>query len=124
MKDRSGTQRGLAALATYCLVSGPSFFALLQLCERCGMDNAYLGEVFLGLIVTFMGLLFALTWLVAARREGQRGFMVGIVPGLAVAVVIVVVGVTRMLFPPALSTVELVLLTAGAAATVVMSRTG
>ncbi len=69
-----------------------------------------------------MGLLFALTWLVAARREGRRGFTVGIVPGLAVAAVIVLVGATRLLFPPALSTVELVLLVAGTAATVAMSR--
>jgi Na+/proline symporter len=123
MQGGSGTQRGLAALATYCLVTGPSFFVLLQACERCGMDNAYLGEVFLGLILSLMGIVFGLTWLVAARRGGRRGLAVGAVPGLAVAAVILSVGATRTLVPPALSLLELILLLAGAVATIVMSRT-
>ncbi len=86
------------------------------------MDNAYLGEVFLGLILILMGGLLALTWLVTARREGRRGFAAGAVPGLASGAVIVVLGATRMFVPPALSAIELVLLSAGAAVTVMLSR--
>lgn len=123
MDDPYRTPRGLAALATYCLLTGLSFFALFRLCERCGMDNAYLGEVFLGLIVTLMGALLALTWLVVGRHEARRGVVVGAVPGVAVAALIVALGATRILFPPALSVIELVLLAAGGAATVAMSRT-
>jgi len=122
MNDRSGTPRGLAALATYCLFVGASLLMQLQLCERCGMDNAYLGEVFLGLILLLMGVVFGLTWLVIARREG-RGFAIGAIPGVAVAAVILAVGTTRTLLPPALSVMELLLLIAGVIATLVISRT-
>ena len=88
------------------------------------MDNAYLGDVFLGLILILMGGLLALTWLITARREGRRGFAAGAVPGVAFGAVIVVLGATRMFVPPALSVVELVLLLAGAAVTVMFSRSG
>lgn len=124
MKDRSRTHRGLAALSAFCLASGASFLLLLQLCERCGMDNAYLGEVFLGLIIVFMGVLFGLAWLVTARREGLRGLAAGAIPGLAVGAVIVVIGATRTLVPPALAPIELLLLIAGGIATVLLSRIG
>lgn len=112
----------LAALAMYCLISGGSFLLLLQLCELCGMDDAYLGEVFLGLILLLMGLVFALTWLVTARREGRRGIAAGAVPGIAFAAVIVSLGATRVFVPPALSAIELVLLIVGAVATIALSR--
>jgi hypothetical protein len=94
------------------------------MCERCGMDNAYLGEVFLGLILILMGGLLGLTWLVTARREGRRGFAAGAVPGVAFGAVIIALGVTRSFVPPALSAIELVLLFAGAAITVMFSRSG
>ena len=69
-----------------------------------------------------MGLVFGLTWAVVARRQG-RGFAVGTIPGIAVAAVIIAIGVTRTLVPPALTVMDLLVLTAGAVATVVMSRT-
>jgi hypothetical protein len=122
MKDRSRTHRGLAALATYCVAIGASLLLLLRLCERCGMDNAYLGEVFLGLILILMGGLLALAWLVTARREGRRGFAAGAVPGVAFGTAIVVLGATRTFVPPALSAIELLLLFLGGAVTVMLFR--
>lgn len=122
MKDRSRTHRGLAALATYCLISGASFLLLLRICERCGGDNAYLGELFLGLILLLMGLVFGLTWFVTARREGRRGLAAGAVPGVAFGAVIVALGATRMFVPPALSVIELLLLAVLGAMTVAFSR--
>ena len=86
------------------------------------MDNAYLGEVFLGLIIAFMGLLFGLMWLITARREGLRGLAAGGLSGLAVGSVVVVIGATRTLVPPALSPIELVLIAAGFASTVLLAR--
>lgn len=86
------------------------------------MDNAYLGEVFLGLIVLLMGLVFGLTWLVIARREGRRGLAAGAVPGIAFGAATLALGATRMFVPPALSVIELVLLTVFGAVTVAFSR--
>ena len=122
MGDRRRIHRGLAALSVYCLLTGASFIALLQLCERCGMDNAYLGEVFLGLIIAFMGLLFGLTWLITARREGLRGIAAGAIAGFAAGGVIVAIGATRTLVPPALEPIELLTVAAGFALAVFLAR--
>jgi len=119
---RDRTHRGLAALAIYCLVAGASFLTLLQLCTRCGMDNAYLGEVFLGLILILMGVILLLTWLVLARRQGMRGAVAGGVSGIAVGSVVVVIGATRTLVPPALEVIELIVIVAGFASTMLLSR--
>ena len=86
------------------------------------MDNAYLGEGLLGALFVFMGVLFGLTWLVASRREGRRGFVAGAIPGAVFGAAIVVFGATRMFVPPALPPVELFLFTVGAALTVMLSR--
>jgi Na+/proline symporter len=86
------------------------------------MDNAYLGEGLLGLVCVFMGVLFGLTWLVASRREGGRGFVAGAIPGVAFGAAIVVFGATRMFVPPTLPAVELFLFIVGAALTVALSR--
>ncbi len=118
MKDRSGTHRMMAALATYWLTVGASFFLMFRFCERCSMDNAYLGEVLLGALSVVIGLLVTVSWLVAARREARRGLAAGGVAGIGVAAVIVVIGSTRTLVPPALFPMELLLLIVGGAATV------
>lgn len=113
---RSPTHRGIAALATYWLAVGASFFLLLQLCEReCQGDNLFAAS--LGLLFVFLGVLFGLAWLVASRREGRRGFAVGAIPGLAVGALIVVLGSTPLL-ASALFPVGLILLIVGVAATV------
>ena len=122
MTARDRTHRGLAALAIYCLVAGASFLTLLQLCTLCGMDNAYLGEVFLGLILILMGVILVLTWLVVARRQAISGAIAGGVSGLAVAGVVVVIGATRTLLPPALEVIELIVIVAGFVSTVFLSR--
>ena len=122
MTTRDRTHRGLAALAVYCLVAGASFLTLLQLCTRCGMDNAYLGEVFLGLILILMGVIFLLTWVLMARRQGVRGAVAGGVSGIAVGSVVVVIGATQTLVPPALEAIELIVIVAGFLSTVLLSR--
>ena len=122
MKDRSRTHRGLAALATYCLTIGASLVLQQVLCARCLMDNAYMGEGLLGLVFVFMGVLFGLTWLLASRREGGRGFVAGAIPGVVFGAAIVIFGATRIFVPPALSAVELLLFAVGAALTVALSR--
>ncbi len=108
----------MAALATYWLTVGASFFLMFRFCERCSMDNAYLGEVLLGALSVVIGLLVTVSWLVAARREARRGLAAGGVAGIGVAAVIVVIGSTRTLVPPALFPMELLLLIVGGAATV------
>jgi Na+/proline symporter len=118
----SSAGRTLAALATFCLLVGASLLLLLQLCARCGQDNAYLGEVLFGLILILLGVIFGLAWLVAARREGLRGLAAGAVTGVAVGAVIVVIGATRTVVPVALEIVELVLLIAGVVATIIVAR--
>ena len=122
MTARDRLHRGLAALATYCLVAGASFLTLLQLCTRCGTDNAYLGEVFLGLILILMGVIILLTWLVIARRQGVRGVIAGGVSGIALGSVVLVIGATQTLVPPALEMIELIVIVAGFASTVLLSR--
>ena len=114
--------RILAALSVYCLLSGASFAALLQLCARCSSDNAYLGEVFLLLILVLLGVILGLTWLITARREALRGLAAGGLSGLAVGSLVVAIGTTRTLVPPALSLIELVLIAAGFASTVLLAR--
>ena len=121
MAARDLTHRRLAALAVYCLVAGASFLTMLQVCTRCGMDNAYLGEVFLGLIIGLMGVIFGLTWLIMARREGIRGLVAGGLSGIAVACVVLAIGATQTLVPPALSAMELVVIAAGVVSTVALT---
>jgi len=107
--------------ASYLLIVGASFFLLFQLCGRCSSDNAYLGEVLLGLLSTVLGVLFGLAWVAASRRDGRRGLVVGAIPGVAVAVVIVVISSSRTLVPPANFPVELALLVIGAVTTLALA---
>ena len=76
----------------------------------------------LGLVCFVFGVVFGLIWLIAARREGHRGFAVGAIPGVAVGAVFVVLGSMRTLTPPALEAVELPLLIVGAAGTMTFAR--
>ena len=87
-------------------------------------DNAYLGEFFLGLIIVLMGVLFGLAWLITARREGLRGLAAGAISGSAAGGVIVAIGATRTLVPPALEPIELLIVAAGFAAAVLLARVG
>lgn len=117
MRDQLRPHPLISTFATYSLISGASNFLLLRLCERCAQDNAYLGQLFLGLLCIILGVVFGLLWLIAARREGSSGFAVGAIAGVAVGGVFVVLGSTRVLTPPALEFVELLLLIVGAAGT-------
>ena len=112
----------LAAVATYALVSGLSFFVQLTLCARCGSDNAYLGEVLLGALLAFVGVVLGLTWFALSRRDGATGIRMGLVPAVGVAAVIVLVGAAQILVPPVLALAELVVVIAGAIGLAVIAR--
>ena len=114
--------RDLAALAAYSLVAGVCFFLLFQVCGRCGQDNAYIPEFFLGGILVLIGLVSGATWLARGRSGGSRGLAVGAVVGIVVGAVIIALGASRVVIPPVLTLIELVLLIVGAFATALPAR--
>ena len=122
MADRHRLHRRLAAFASYFLLAGASLMAMLGACARCGSDNAYLGEVLIGFILVFVGVVSGLTWLIMARREGIRGLVAGGLPGIAVGFVVIAIGATQTLVPPVLSAMELVVVAAGVVAATLLSR--
>jgi hypothetical protein len=111
-----------AGCASYLLIVGASFFLMFQVCPRCSSDNAYLGEVLLGVLSLALGLIVGLAWVAASRRDGRRGFVAGAIPGVAVAAVILAITASRTLVPPANFAVELVLLVVGATTTLAIAR--
>ena len=114
--------RDLAALAAYSLLAGICFFLLFLVCGRCGQDNAYIPEYFLGVILVLIGLVSGAIWFVRGRAGGSRGLAVGAVAGIVVGAVIIALGASRAIIPPTLTVIELVLLIVGAFATGLPAR--